>query len=442
MREKLLFGEGRTLPSAAIEAAFREHCRLLCASRARLLALFMLTGALLGQSVQVLAFDEAVAPGPCGIAALSACYLALTRRRPGAEYLPWLYAAMIGIGCLIAAALAGHSAGRLAWAALVLAPLTLAALPLPLERRAALTLFFALLIGAGAGLSQLRRSALADTELANFLLTVTAATAISVGLGQLLYLQARQIHRQTHELTQLERSFQTRVDARTLELRRLLRHIESTREAERTRIARELHDELGQELSALRYELSFIRRRYEKDPGGIATNLEELEALVRRTAATTRGLVSELRPKVLDDLGLPAAVQWLVERTRSRGNLEIRCQVASELSSLDARVASVAFRLLQEALTNVVRHAQARSAEVTAQSRDGSLELRVSDDGIGLKAAQARENRSGGHVGLLGMRERALALGGHLEVRERESGGTEVRAVLPLAPPPEDEAQP
>lgn len=316
---------------------------------------------------------------------------------------------------------------------LPLTPLVTCLLPLSLDRRIALILAVAALTALGCFL---RYRAPSDGVL--WIAPLTFASASSIWLGHLLYLFLRQSHYQSHEITHLERSFQSRVEARTLELRRLLRRIESTREAERARIARELHDELGQELSALRYELSFIRRRYEKEPGAIANNLDDLEALVRRTAATTRGLVSELRPKVLDDLGLPAAVQWLAERSKARGALEIRCSVSSELSALDVRVASVAFRVLQEALTNVVRHAQARSAEVEALSHEGILELRVTDDGIGLKAAQARENRSGGHVGLIGMRERALSLGGRVEVRERESGGTEVRAWLPLAPPAED----
>lgn len=386
VREEFLLGQRAPAPPPAIEKAFSERCQILFKRRARILI-------------------------PAAL--------------------------IVGIFSLLAGSgLAGSWLPRTLLYGAHLTPFATVLLPLALNRRAALTLLLAILAAGGCYLLLLgdRAPWVAMPEL--FPLLISAG--LSVWFGHTLFRSLRETHHRAHELAQLERTFQSRVDARTLELRRLLRHIESTREAERVRIARELHDELGQELSALRYELSFIRRRYEKEPGAIANNLESLEVLVRRTAATTRNLVSELRPRVLDDLGLPAAVQWLVERSAARSNLEIRCSVSTELASLDVRVASVAFRVLQEALTNVVRHAQARSAEVEALSREGTLELRVTDDGIGLKAALARDNRSGGHVGLIGMRERALSLGGRVEVSEREGGGTEVQVWLPLTPPPED----
>lgn len=340
--------------------------------------------------------------------------------------------AVLGLGlALLSWAVNGHLS-----LALALVPLSTVILPAVLPRRVLLTALVALATAAGCFL--LFRQQWASPHALTAVVCCGLSAALSVWFGHILFLVSRENYYQAHELLQIGRSFQSRVEARTLELRRLVRHIETTRETERTRIARELHDELGQELSALRYELRFTRKRYEKEPGEIATNLEEMEELLRRTAVTTRNLVSELRPKVLDDLGLPAAVQWLAERTKARGNLDLRILIASELPPLDGRIATVAFRVLQEALTNLVRHAQARRAEVEVLAAEGRLELRVTDDGIGLRAAQARDNRSGGHVGLIGMRERALAVGGKVEIREPQSGGTEVRAWLPLEPPPED----
>src|SRR5262249_54501684 len=136
--------------------------------------------------------------------------------------------------------------------------------------------------------------------------------------------------------------------------------------------------------------------------------------------------------------GLEAAAQWLIERTEQRSRLTCRLSVTGDLKNLDDRVATAAFRVLQEALTNVVRHAEAQAVEVEIAAQKSHLELRISDDGIGLTPARARANRSGSHVGLIGMRERGHALGGQLEIRERAANlghGTVVHCQLPLALP-------
>ncbi len=207
-----------------------------------------------------------------------------------------------------------------------------------------------------------------------------------------------------------------------------LDHLERTREQERTRIARELHDELGQELTAMHLALALAQQRFAKDPQSIKSNLTELEALLKRTHQTTRNLVTELRPPMLAEMGLPAALDWLARQTDRAG---VSCDVVSDgADGLPMEAAAVTFRIVQEALTNVVRHAHASRAEVEVTTRDGQLSITVSDDGIGPPSGKQRRNG----FGLLGIGERVSALAGRLELRPRVGGGTTLAALLPLAP--------
>jgi len=258
----------------------------------------------------------------------------------------------------------------------------------------------------------------------------------STGFGHIQYLLSRDNFRQAAQLAEYGRLLESRVADRTQELRRLLDSLETARELERTRISRELHDELGQELSALRYSLGFTKMRYDKDPLGIVANLEDLEDLLRRTAQTTRSLVTDLRPRVIDDLGLGAAVDWLVKRTEERSALVIDLSISGEIMALDERVAIAAFRLLQEALTNIMRHARASAVSIEIRADEAFVSLLVRDDGVGITSTRGKENEeetSG--VGLLGMRERVNALGGEFWIGETQGHkGTEIRCRLPRAP--------
>jgi signal transduction histidine kinase len=207
----------------------------------------------------------------------------------------------------------------------------------------------------------------------------------------------------------------------------LTEHLERAREDERARISRELHDELGQELTALNLSLTLAQQRFAKEPQSIAANLTELSTLLARTQVTTRNLVTELRPRMLDELGLNEAMAWLCRQAQTRAG--VTCTLtAGDLSSLPPAVASVAFRIVQEALTNVARHAQAKSVAIALGVAGGALDISVSDDGVGMgKEPQPRG------FGLIGIRERALALGGTMTIAARAGGGTTVAARLPIA---------
>ena len=261
------------------------------------------------------------------------------------------------------------------------------------------------------------------------------ATA-GVAIGDLVYrlvrrgfFQGRAQQKLSLELTALNATLEERVRAQTRELRMLATHLENAREDERTRIARDLHDELGQELTAMRYTLTFLRQRFERDPSAIRGNLDELDALLGRTAATTRQILSELRPRIIDDLGLDAGVEWLLKRTEERTGLSFRFSPSSRRVDLSQEVSIAAFRIVQESITNVVRHANATRVDVSIVTEERDLRLIVRDDGIGLREPPAGGRRG---MGIIGIRERAEALGGELRLEGAPEGGTVVRVRLPI----------
>lgn len=283
----------------------------------------------------------------------------------------------------------------------------------------------ALLLGCVTARPDVLRSPFLPTTL-GFLLFIVIA---SVAFGQLLFLLTRSNFFQAQQVQRYATQLSVQVAEQTQELRQLAAHLGSVLEAERARIARELHDELGQELTAMRYELAFARQRFAQDPASIRANLANFEELLLRTARTTRTIVTDLRPRILDDLGLCAAAEWLVERTGARTGLPCFLRIeGQEPPALAGEVAIAAFRVLQESLTNAARHAAARRIDVVLCFLASEVAVTVRDDGIGIGAAAGR---SGG-MGLLGMRERARALGGRLTVAGGSERGTEVCCHLPL----------
>ncbi|HEX4459162.1 MAG TPA: sensor histidine kinase [Polyangia bacterium] len=256
---------------------------------------------------------------------------------------------------------------------------------------------------------------------------VVAVGNLSFKVLRQSFYQSMALEGASHQLADANEQLEARVRAQTHDLRRLAQHLEHAREEERTRIARELHDELGQQLTALNLTLALTQQRVTEGPQRIRANLSELESLLKRTHATVRQLVTELRPLPFDQLGLPEAIEWLARQTEQRA--QIRCKVVSEkLDGLSAAVSTAAFRVVQEALTNVARHARCKSVEIVAVVRDGQLMLSISDDGVGLPPL-ARPTG----FGLIGIRERVANLSGRLELRERPGGGTTVAVSVPLA---------
>jgi two-component system sensor histidine kinase UhpB len=194
-------------------------------------------------------------------------------------------------------------------------------------------------------------------------------------------------------------------------------------EGERLRIARELHDEVGQQLTALLLQLTSARR----DAGAeLEPVLGEAYGLARRSLDDVRRVARELRPEALDDLGLPSALAALSERLARQTGLRVEQRLQPVLPPLTDEEELVIYRVAQEALTNVLRHAGCDRAELSLQVGEGALVLDVRDEGSGFELEGAAAN------GLLGMRERALLVGARLEVRSRPGHGTLVRLALPL----------
>jgi PAS domain S-box-containing protein len=214
-------------------------------------------------------------------------------------------------------------------------------------------------------------------------------------------------------------------------LEALSRQLLRAQEDERRRIARELHDEVGQALTALKINLQEVIGGREDAPA----RLEESVAIVDQTLQQIRGMALELRPSLLDDLGLVAALHWYVDRHAQRTGLAGRLVVDPDDIRADPEIETACFRVAQEALTNVARHARATRFSVELLQHSGGLQLVVRDDGIGFDPGAAVEAASrGSSLGLVGMRERVELVGGRIAFVSEPGGGSEVQVDFPEAP--------
>jgi PAS domain S-box-containing protein len=212
-------------------------------------------------------------------------------------------------------------------------------------------------------------------------------------------------------------------------LRALAARLQRAREEERTSVAREIHDELGQALTAIKIDLSSVIRELPQDKKGRS---ESILKLVDQTIQSVRRISSELRPAILDALGLVAAVEWAAEDFEVRTGIKCRLDLPQEDIVIDQERATTLFRIFQETLTNVVRHANATEVNAQLAKEEGSLTLKIHDNGKGIDAEQLSSSRS---LGILGMRERALLLGGELDISGAPGKGTTVRVRIPQGHP-------
>ncbi|MEO8634590.1 MAG: histidine kinase [Gemmatimonadales bacterium] len=216
------------------------------------------------------------------------------------------------------------------------------------------------------------------------------------------------------------------------ELRALADRIQTTREEERTRISREIHDELGQALTALKFDLAWLEKGLPRNAAAAAAlGNVSITDRIDETMQIVRRIASELRPSVLDQLGLEAAIEWLVRQSAKSSGIAITLD-AEQFPELPDAVASHAFRIIQEALTNVTRHSRATKVHVTVRHLGTSIVLGVEDDGVGIMPQSFSGMRS---LGLVGMRERAVACGGTLIVRGNPGQGTAIVVTIPVVAP-------
>ena len=213
-------------------------------------------------------------------------------------------------------------------------------------------------------------------------------------------------------------------------LRNLSGSLQSLLEEERTRISREIHDELGQSLTALKMDLSSIRRRFVAGAlGEQSAKVHEIERTVTRIIRTVRKIATDLRPGILDELGVAAAIEWVAKDFRKRTGIGCKVTIKSVDKVSDPANATAIFRIVQEALTNVMRHAAASQVSLSLERADESLVLEVRDNGIGIKEGRILDAHS---LGLTGIRERVLMLGGKAEIGGKPGEGTMVRVILPI----------
>ena len=213
------------------------------------------------------------------------------------------------------------------------------------------------------------------------------------------------------------------------QLRRLSAHLERAREEERARMAREIHDELGGTLTGLKMDLAQLRRAAGTLEPRAQEKLENFSQAIDQSVETVRRIASELRPAILDDFGLLAAMEWHLGEFKRRSGLDCVWVCATDELQLPPEAAIAVYRVFQESLTNVARHAEARRVEVTVNTSAGRMALRVSDNGRGITPEQVLGSKS---LGLTGMRERISLLGGKLEIKSALGQGTTVLVELPL----------
>lgn len=269
-------------------------------------------------------------------------------------------------------------------------------------------------------------------------LSSVLAGALATRLTRQTFFQRRELDQANAALARLTDDLSNRVAEQTQELRALAIHLERAQESERRRIARELHDDFGQRLTAMRYTLARVERRVGERDDDLPELLSDLSALVDGASGATRDFVSELRPRVLDDYGLVAAVEWLCERVRGREGTTCRLTVSpgfpDGVARPDPESALCLFRVAQEATTNALKHARASALDVSLSVEGEVYTVTVRDDGVGFDPrAQAQG------FGLLGLRERLRAADGTLTLDAQPGRGTCVTATL-RAPPtdPED----
>ncbi len=213
------------------------------------------------------------------------------------------------------------------------------------------------------------------------------------------------------------------------QLRALSAHLLSVREEERQRISRAIHDQLGQALTGLKMDVAWLQRHLDPAQAALLEKTRAMSELIDRSVQSVRQIATELRPGVLDAIGLVAAIEWQLKEFEARSGIACRLVNHLEETSLNDDASTAAFRIFQEALTNVARHARASQLEVSLEETAEHFVLGLQDDGRGITASELHSPQS---IGLLGMRERARLRGGTLHIHATPGAGTSLTLRLPL----------
>ncbi len=213
------------------------------------------------------------------------------------------------------------------------------------------------------------------------------------------------------------------------ELRSLSAHLQSMREEERSAVAREIHDVLGQALTALQMDLFWLRNKLSDGDKSLLDKIDSMSSIANESLLATQRISTELRPELLDTLGLGEAIKWQIEEFQKRTAIDCKVTIESADAVLDQDRSIAIYRILQESLTNVARHADATKVGVSLSEQSGALLLTVDDNGKGITRQQLDSPLS---MGLIGMRERLYPWGGQVEIKGRKGQGTTLAATVPL----------
>jgi signal transduction histidine kinase len=256
-----------------------------------------------------------------------------------------------------------------------------------------------------------------------------AGAAIVVAIFVLRFMRSFEVETQ-RQIDELQAAQLMEAERREALKGEMLRQIVAAQEAERQRIGRELHDETGQSLTALGLGLRGVATNLRQDPDRAAHNLRQLEGMAAQSLDELRRLIDDLRPSHLDDFGLPAALRWYAGEVENRSGLNIRVKAPKGPCELPLQIKTALFRIAQEALTNVVKHAEARHVWITVERGDGVVRLDVRDDGRGFDRAQLPKKQRPAW-GLMGMQERTVLCDGKFSLNSAPGWGTEIQVEIP-----------
>lgn len=220
-----------------------------------------------------------------------------------------------------------------------------------------------------------------------------------------------------------------RLEESSKQLRELSRYLQQVREEERTKIAREIHDELGQQLTGLKMDIAWLMKKAGIDNTVIKNKFDDTLSLVDKTIRSIRRIATELRPSVIDDLGLNAALEWQVAEFGKRMDCEIKYENSFDDTNINPDISIGIFRILQESLTNITKHAAAKKVKINIEQVDDTIQLTVEDDGVGFDTSEKKGQLT---FGLIGIKERTSMLQGECSVFSEPETGTKIEVIIPL----------
>ena len=273
------------------------------------------------------------------------------------------------------------------------------------------------------------------TQLALVATSIFLTLAVGITLYRLERLRATDFQRLKETYDNLENEMEKRLrvvrelEDSQLQLRKLSHSLQSIREDEKTRIAREVHDELGQMLTALKMELFCFEKDLQSNPGCLNEKVESMGGLIDTTINSVRRIATELRPQILDVCGLVDAIKWQARDYQNRTGIRCKLNLAESEVKLNKNLSTSLFRIFQEALTNVARHAKATEIEIALQFEPDDLIMTIRDNGIGIDPEQLHNSDS---LGLLGIRERINFWKGRLIINGEPHTGTTLKTYIPL----------